>query len=191
MTRRRSLILMAAMIALAVVSVVATIVILRPTSGGTGPDSLTSAHTSRSPSPTRTTPTPTPTSTPAAAPPAEPAPEEPAAPTCADDVLTCVNQARVANGLGELTANGTLDAAAQACADRMAAAGQMTHSTDHPGGFSAWGENIAYGYPTAADVFNGWMGSDGHRANILNPAYTQMGIGYVAAGSWWCQQFGG
>jgi uncharacterized protein YkwD len=110
---------------------------------------------------------------------------------CADDVLTCVNIARAENGLGALVASATLDGAAQACAERMAASGQLTHSTDHPGGYSAWGENIAVGYPSGLDVFNGWMASDGHRANILNPAYTEMGIGYVGAGSWWCQQFGG
>jgi uncharacterized protein YkwD len=110
---------------------------------------------------------------------------------CADDVLTCVNLARAENGLAALADSATLDGAAQGCVDRMAASGQLTHSTDHPGGYSAWGENIAVGYPTAVDVFNGWMGSEGHRANILNPAYTEMGIAYSGAGNWWCQQFGG
>jgi uncharacterized protein YkwD len=139
-------------------------------------------------------PTATPTPTTPPAPPAPPAeepapPPPPPAPTCADDVLTCVNIARAENGLGPLAANATLNAAAQACADRMAASGQMTHSKQHPGGFMAWGENIAYGHQSGNAVFNGWMNSEGHRANILNPRYTQMGIGY-ASGNWWCQQFG-
>jgi uncharacterized protein YkwD len=34
------------------------------------------------------------------------------------------------------------------------------------------------------------MGSTGHRNNILNPNYRYMGLGYVASGNWWCQQFG-
>jgi len=135
-------------------------------------------------------PTPTPTTTPshpAAAP--APAPAPPGA-GCTNDVLTCVNLARAAAGLPALAANSTLTAAAQSCAERMAANGKMTHSTAPPAGFSTWGENIAMGYRSVSSVFDGWMASDGHRANILNPSYTQMGMGHVAGGSWWCQQFG-
>jgi uncharacterized protein YkwD len=105
-------------------------------------------------------------------------------------VLTCVNIARTSRGLSALRANSTLTASAQSCAERMAASGNMTHSSGPPSGFSTWGENIAVGYPSASSVFEAWMGSDGHRANILNPSYTQMGMGYVAGGYWWCQQFG-
>jgi uncharacterized protein YkwD len=113
----------------------------------------------------------------------------PGAPVCASDVLTCVNQIRAFYGLGSLHSNGTLNAAAQACAERMAASGSLTHSP-YPGGWSTWGENIAVGYGSTVSVFNAWMASPGHRANILKASYTQMGIGHVAAGSWWCQQFG-
>ena len=114
----------------------------------------------------------------------------PGAPVCASDVLTCVNQIRAFYGLGSLHSNGTLTAAAQACAERMASSGSMTHSA-YPGGWSTWGENIAEGYGSSVSVFNAWMASPGHRANILKASYSQMGIGHVAAGSWWCQQFGG
>ncbi|MEP6841887.1 MAG: CAP domain-containing protein, partial [Pseudolysinimonas sp.] len=113
----------------------------------------------------------------------------PGAPVCASDVLSCVNQIRSYYGLRTLSSNGTLNAASQACAERMAASGQMTHST-YPGGWRSWGENIAQGYGSSASVFNAWMASPGHRANILNSSYTQMGLGHVAAGSWWCEQFG-
>ncbi len=114
----------------------------------------------------------------------------PGAPVGASDVLTCVNQIRAYYGLGSLHSNGTLNAAAQACAERMAASGQMTHSA-YPGGWSSWGENIAEGYGSSVSVFNAWMASPGHRANILRASFTQMGIGHVAAGARWCQQFGG
>jgi uncharacterized protein YkwD len=114
----------------------------------------------------------------------------PGAPVCASDVLSCVNQIRSYYGLRSLSSNGTLNAGAQACADRMAASGSMTHSP-YPGGWGVWGENIAEGYGSQVSVFNAWMASPGHRANILRPSFTQMGIGHVAAGSWWCQQFGG
>jgi uncharacterized protein YkwD len=68
----------------------------------------------------------------------------------------------------------------------MAANGTLQHSA-YPGG--TWGENIAQGYGSAQSVVAAWMASPGHRANILNPAYHYMGLGYVAAGNWWCQQF--
>ena len=51
------------------------------------------------------------------------------------------------------------------------------------------GENIAMGYPTPAQVVNGWMNSPGHRANILNASFTQIGVGYYASGNYWTQMF--
>ena len=45
-------------------------------------------------------------------------------------------------------------------------------------GLSAVGENVAYGYGSGRSVVvDGWMNSEGHRANILNASYTLMGIG--------------
>ena len=41
----------------------------------------------------------------------------------------------------------------------------------------AVGENLALGYPTALAVVAGWMGSEGHRNNILSAKYTQIGVG--------------
>ena len=38
-------------------------------------------------------------------------------------------------------------------------------------------------------VVAGWMNSEGHRANILSSAYTKIGVGYVADGHYWTQQF--
>ena len=57
--------------------------------------------------------------------------------------------------------------------------------------FRTAGENIAKGYATPQAVVNGWMNSSGHRANILNANYTQIGVGYVAQGSYWTQMFMG
>lgn len=73
--------------------------------------------------------------------------------------------------------------------DRMKAAG-------FTGGSMA--ENIAVGYSSPAAVVAGWMQSPGHRANILNCAYTMIGIGYdpgQVKPDWgngsWVQDFGG
>jgi len=65
---------------------------------------------------------------------------------------------------------------------RMAAAG-MT-------GFGAWGENIARGQRTPASVMSDWMGSQGHRENILRSYFTHLGIGvHSTSDIWWTQLF--
>ena len=51
------------------------------------------------------------------------------------------------------------------------------------------GENIARGQKTPEAVVNAWMNSSGHRANILNASYTEIGVGYVAEGNYWTQMF--
>jgi uncharacterized protein YkwD len=51
------------------------------------------------------------------------------------------------------------------------------------------GENIAKGQSTPAQVVEAWWNSSGHRANILNSSYTQIGVGYVADGKYWVQMF--
>jgi hypothetical protein len=71
---------------------------------------------------------------------------------------------------------------ARSTAERMAACGVT----------GGWGENIAAGYPTPASVFNGWLNSPGHRANIENPAYVAMGSGAASSASgqiYWAQTF--
>jgi uncharacterized protein YkwD len=58
-------------------------------------------------------------------------------------------------------------------------------------GLSAAGENVAYGYPSGRSVVNhGWMHSEGHRANILNPQFRLMGIGARKSdsGRWYVAQ---
>lgn len=51
------------------------------------------------------------------------------------------------------------------------------------------GENIAEGQQTPQEVINAWMNSEGHRQNILNPNYNYIGVGYVAQGNYWVQDF--
>jgi uncharacterized protein YkwD len=64
-------------------------------------------------------------------------------------------------------------------------------------GFNTYlGENIAAGYTTAQQVFDGWKNSPGHNANMLGASYTSIGIGrYVVQGStygwYWTTDFGG
>jgi len=56
----------------------------------------------------------------------------------------------------------------------------------------AWGENIAAGQRTPEIVVDAWMNSPGHRANILSPNFSKIGVGYVTNSSgrpYWTQIF--
>ena len=55
--------------------------------------------------------------------------------------------------------------------------------------YRAAGENIAKGQSTPQMVVNAWMNSSGHRANILNSSFTEIGVGYVSSGNYWTQMF--
>jgi uncharacterized protein YkwD len=100
------------------------------------------------------------------------------------------NQQREANGEADLNLNSQLNNAAQAKANDMAARDYWSHNT--PDGKTPWtfmtaagynyqlaGENLAYGFDTAADTITGWMNSPEHRANILNAGYKDVGFGYI------------
>ncbi len=54
--------------------------------------------------------------------------------------------------------------------------------------YSLVGENIANGHTSEENVMNGWLNSQGHCANIMNPNFTEMGVGRV--GNYWTQDFG-
>jgi uncharacterized protein YkwD len=60
-------------------------------------------------------------------------------------------------------------------------------------GWSSLAENIAAGYANPASVLAGWMGSSGHRANILSSSVWEIGVGYSSGGGYdhyWVQDFG-
>ena len=151
------------------------------------------------PAPAPTTSTGTPTSPPATTPP-------PASGLSADEaaVLQLVNSERASAGCSALTANGTLTSVARAHSVDMATRGFFSHT--NPDGLDPFermraagyngrtmGENIAAGYATPAAVMNAWMNSSGHRANILNCAFKEIGIGKATGGSYgtyWTQDFG-
>lgn len=61
-------------------------------------------------------------------------------------------------------------------------------------GYSSLGENIDAGYSTPQAVLDAWMKSPGHRANILNSNYREIGVGYTYGGGkyyrYWTQDFG-
>ena len=117
-----------------------------------------------------------------------------------NEVIRLVNEIRVSNGLKPLTANWELSRIARYKSEDMSDNRYFSHTSPTYGtpfqmirafglSYRAAGENIAYGYGTPAAVVNGWMNSSGHRANILNASYTQIGVGYCASGNYWTQMF--
>jgi uncharacterized protein YkwD len=113
-------------------------------------------------------------------------------------VLTYTNAARAANGLGGLSWNGTLASRSCSWATHLASINSDLSVNPHStfaGGFSQWGENVAYGSGplSASSAVSLWMGSPGHRANILKPQYTMMGSCSATSATghtYWVQQFG-
>ena len=116
------------------------------------------------------------------------------------EVIRLVNEIRVQNGLSPLKTNWELSRVARYKSQDMVDQHYFSHTSPTYGSpfqmmksfgisYRTAGENIAYGQRTPQEVVNAWMNSSGHRANILNSSYTQIGVGYVANGNYWTQMF--
>lgn len=125
-------------------------------------------------------------------------------------VLELTNEFRAENGVKPLKLNTELNAAAQAHSEDMAQQDYFDHTGKN--GSKPWdrakvvgyearamGENIAAGQRTPEAVVQAWIDSPGHRANLLNASYTELGVGYfyltpdtgsVNYNSYWAQLFG-
>ena len=115
-------------------------------------------------------------------------------------VLKLVNQERTKAGLAPVTGFALLQDAAGIRADEQA----ELYSHTRPDGRSCFtvledlgiadiddiyaGENIAYGYRSAAAVMDGWMNSQGHRENILFSNFQHIGVGELST-YYWVQLF--
>ena len=105
--------------------------------------------------------------------------------TGADELtfVALINAERTAAGLAPVAAEGRLFDSARAWSQTQAAAGDLSHddsffSVNRPAGASTVAENVAYNASVQA-IHERLMASPGHRANILNPAFTSVGIGEV------------
>ncbi|WP_443068675.1 CAP domain-containing protein [Streptomyces sp. NBC_01361] len=116
-------------------------------------------------------------------------------------VLTLVNNERSKAGCSPLTMNAKLTKAAQDHSKDMASHRNMSHTgsdgsspddriTRAGYSWSSYGENVAYGYSTPEKVMAGWMSSPGHKRNILDCSFKEIGIGLAQPGSYWTQDFG-
>lgn len=102
-------------------------------------------------------------------------------------VVEIVNSQRAKAGLSALTQQANLNMAAEIRAGEL----QQSFAHTRPDGRSCFtvldetgilyrtaGENIAYGYTSPTNVMEGWMNSPGHRANIMNAGYKNIGVGF-------------
>lgn len=117
----------------------------------------------------------------------------------AEQVIELVNAERDKEGREPLSINETLMEGCEIRAEELI----ETFSHTRPDGtscfsvlqgyaYSAVGENIAYGQTSPEDVMMSWMNSSGHRANILNAEFEEIGVGcYIKGGrKYWVQLFG-
>jgi len=102
------------------------------------------------------------------------------------EIFDLINAARADEGLLPLARNSTMDGLALQHSKDMYAAHLLSHDGFHTRaneirsglGASQVGENVAVGYSSAKAFVVGWLGSKGHRDNIMNSSYTRTGIGY-------------
>ncbi|WP_084423439.1 CAP domain-containing protein [Cohnella thermotolerans] len=116
----------------------------------------------------------------------------------AQQVLGLVNQERSKAGLSPLSLNAQLSNVAMIKAKDMSDNRYFSHQSPTYGSpfdlmkangiaYNVAGENIAQGQTSADEVMSQWMNSPGHRANILNGSYTQIGI--AKYNDEWVQEF--
>ena len=119
------------------------------------------------------------------------------------EVVRLVNVERQKQGLGKLSLNAKLSNVATLKSQDMINKNYFDHTSPTYGSpfdmmkqfnisYKTAGENIAKGQKTPAEVVKAWMNSQGHRENILNKNYTEIGIGVAkdANGTlYWTQMF--
>ncbi|HET7034192.1 MAG TPA: CvpA family protein [Thermomicrobiaceae bacterium] len=108
-----------------------------------------------------------------------------------DRMLELLNDARASDGLQPLAPDQRLQSVARAHSEEMLKLGYFAHNSPVSGSpsdrlqaagiaFQVAGENLAYA-PTVEIAHRGLMNSPGHRANILSPDFTRVGIGVIVA----------
>lgn len=127
-----------------------------------------------------------------------------------NEVIVLINQLRQQNGLPPLKKTTSLVRAARYHADDMCTKNYFSHPSqdgngneicapfDRVGNFYTWtaaGENICAGYPTAQAAFQGWSNSQGHYNNMVSPNFYEFGVGYdnsptATYGTRWVTNFG-
>jgi uncharacterized protein YkwD len=122
------------------------------------------------------------------------------------DVVSATNSARARRGLAALAVSSKLMEAARIQAEQMAAFQRADHvitGAQYPTpesrlaavgySYSSVGENVAWNQRDPQSAVDAWMNSAPHRANILDPGYTEMGAAMARSSKgepYWVQVFG-
>ncbi|SDE56341.1 CAP domain-containing protein [Auraticoccus monumenti] len=110
------------------------------------------------------------------------------------EARTQTNAERTERSVATLSYSSCLRTYSTRQARAMAAAKRMHHQDLRPilsaCGLSRVGENVAVGYPSGKATVVGWMASSGHRANILDPTFTQgvVSAAQDSSGRWYVAQ---
>lgn len=119
------------------------------------------------------------------------------------EVVRLVNVERQKNSLSSFTASSKLSDVARLKSKDMSDNNYFSHQSPRYGSpfemmksfgisYKTAGENIAKGYNSAESVVRGWMNSQGHRENILNPSFNTIGVGSYTSSNgtiYWTQMF--
>lgn len=102
------------------------------------------------------------------------------------DFVARINGLRASRGLGPLSVDPELTAAARSWASVMAGEGRIFHASDLSAGVTTrWaklGENVGVGGDVAS-LFQAFVDSPSHLANLVDPAYSRVGVGVVVSGN--------
>lgn len=109
-------------------------------------------------------------------------------------ILELMNEKRTEAGLQPLALDSTLVQIARYKSNHMIQYNYFDHTTPEGNNWTSWldtigynytttGENIAYNNYDPVELFNQWWNSSGHRANMMNPSYTKVGIGVIYGNS--------
>ncbi|WJE16480.1 CAP domain-containing protein [Halobacillus sp. ACCC02827] len=115
-------------------------------------------------------------------------------------VVELTNQEREKQGLAPLELDTELSAVAKDKSLDMQKNNYFSHNSPTYGSpfdmmktygidYQTAGENIAMGQTSPEQVVQGWMNSEGHRKNIMNPNFTHIGVGHAEDGNYWTQMF--
>ncbi|KHE71513.1 CAP domain-containing protein [Halobacillus sp. BBL2006] len=115
-------------------------------------------------------------------------------------VVELTNEERAKQGLQPLELDTELSAVAKDKSLDMQNKGYFSHNSPTYGSpfdmmkqygidYRTAGENIAMGQTSPEQVVEGWMNSEGHRKNIMNPNFTHIGVGHAENGNYWTQMF--
>lgn len=98
------------------------------------------------------------------------------------EFVILINNLRASSSLSPLSVNGNLVSSSRTWAEHMSSVGAISHDPNlryAVSDFMLLGENVGTG-PSVQTIYNAFVNSPGHYANMVNPSFAQIGVGVVA-----------